>query len=293
MNVSANIWHGPRHRWLWVWAFIISCLLATSVVAQQPVPPLAGRVNDLTGTLSADQRQALESKLAAFETDKGSQLAVLLVPTTQPETIEQFGIRVAETWKLGRKGVDDGVILLVAKEDRALRIEVGYGLEGMIPDAIAKRVIEEVIVPRFKAGDFAGGVTSGVDTLIKLVSGEPLPEPSRGHGGIDAPSWMDDSFPLVIVVLIAIGGLLRALLGRLLGASVMGGIAFLGGWWLAGSLISAVVIATIVFLFTLAGGGGRGIYRGGGGGGGFGGGGGGGFSGGGGGFGGGGASGRW
>jgi uncharacterized protein len=281
---------GPgQNHWLKLLALFLLFLLAGSAQAQQPVPPLAGRVNDLTATLSADQRQALETKLAAFEAEKGSQMVVLLVPTTEPETIEQFGIRVAEAWKLGRKGVDDGVLLLVAKEDRTLRIEVGYGLEGAIPDAIAKRVIEEVILPRFRDGDFAGGVSAGVDSLIKLVAGEPLPEPKRDPG-FDAPSWMDDNFPLVIVVMIAIGGAMRAMLGRLLGASVTGGIAFVGGWWLAGGLVAAAVIAVIVFLLTLAGGGGRGIYRGGGGGGGLGGGG---FSGGGGGFGGGGASGRW
>ena len=287
MSLHAVSRHGLLPPWLWTLA--LACLLAWSVHAQQPIPPLAGRVNDLTATLSAAEKQALEAKLAACEADKGSQMAVLVINTTEPETIEQFGIRVAEAWKLGRKGVDDGVLLLVAKEDRALRIEVGYGLEGVIPDAVAKRVIDEVIVPRFRGGDLAGGVNAGVDTLIKLVSGEPLPKPSHG-GGFDAPSWMDDSFPMVVLLMIAVGGVLRAILGRLLGASVMGGVAFLGGWWLASSLLAAAVIAVIVFLFTLAGGGRGGIYRGGSGGGGFGGGG---FSGGGGGFGGGGASGRW
>ena len=134
-------------------------------------------MTDLTETLTPDQTAKLEQKLAAFEARKGSQIAVLIVPTTQPEAIEQYSIRVAEQWKLGRKGVDDGALLLVAKDDRALRIEVGYGLEGALPDAIAKRIIEDIIVPRFKTGDFYGGIDAGVDAMIKVVDGEPLPPP--------------------------------------------------------------------------------------------------------------------
>src|SRR5574340_907947 len=134
---------------------LFSAFLAVADVA---VPPLKSRVTDLTGTLSANEAVQLEQKLAAFEEKKGSQIAVLIVPTTQPETIEQYAIRVAEAWKLGRKGVDDGVLLLIAKNDRTLRIEVGYGLEGVLPDAIAKRIIDELIVPAFRQGDFAAGL---------------------------------------------------------------------------------------------------------------------------------------
>lgn len=264
-------------------------LPAQSVLAQVPVPPLSARVTDLTHTLSSDRRQALESRLAAFETEKGSQLAVLLVPTTQPESIEQYGIRVAEAWKLGRKGVDDGMLLLVAKEDRTLRIEVGYGLEGTIPDAVARQVIEEVIVPRFRAGDFAGGIEAGVDRLLRLASGEPLPEPSA-PAALEGPGWLGDNFQFIALGLFIAAGVLRALLGRLVAAGLLGGVGFVAAWWLIGSLWAALIIAAIIFVFTLGGGSGGGIYRGGGGGGGRGGGG---FSGGGGGFGGGGASGRW
>jgi len=128
--------------------FVISCL-SSPLQAEVPVPALTGRVVDLTGTLTADQKTALEAKLAAFEAEKGAQIAVLLVPTTQPEAIEQYSIRVVEAWKLGRKGVDDGVLLLIAKNDRKMRIEVGYGLEGVLPDAVAKRIISEVITPFF------------------------------------------------------------------------------------------------------------------------------------------------
>src|SRR3972149_6868516 len=145
--------------------------------AQVPVPPLKARVTDLTAPLPSDQRAALEQKLAALEARKGSQVAVLLVPTTQPETVEQYAIRVFDQWKLGRKGIDDGVLLVVAKDDRRLRIEVGYGLEGVLPDAAAKRIIEDDIVPRFKQGDFNGGISAGAGRIIKVIDGEPLPPP--------------------------------------------------------------------------------------------------------------------
>jgi len=266
--------------------------LAGGVRAEVAVPPLKARVTDLTGTLSAEQKSKLEGELQALETKKGSQIAVLLVPTTAPETIEQYSIRVAEQWKLGRKGVDDGVLLLVAKNDRALRIEVGYGLEGVIPDAVAKRVVSDVIVPHFKQGDFYGGIEAGVDRLIRLVDGEPLPPPSRtGATGSSGSGGIEDYLPLAFIVVIIGGGLLRVIFGPLLGASVAGGLSGLAGWLLFGSLVGGLVAGVLVFIFVLAGvssGGGGGFSSGGGGG--FSGGG---FSGGGGGFGGGGASGRW
>ena len=275
------------------WLGLVIWLLALPALAEQPVPPLAARVTDLTGTLDTPAKAALEQKLAALEAAKGSQIAVLMVPTTQPEAIEQYGIRVAEAWRLGRKGVDDGVLLLVAKDDRTLRIEVGYGLEGVIPDAVAKRVIEEIIMPRFRAGDFPGGIEAGADALVKLVQGEPLPPPRQGRGA-DIPGQIGDVLPLAMLFVFVVGGALRAMFGRLIGASLAGGVAFFGGWLLMGSFAIAAVVACIIFIIVLAGGG-RGGYVGGGrggfGSGGFGGGGG--FSGGGGGFGGGGASGRW
>jgi uncharacterized protein len=271
-------------------------------LAEVAVPPLAARVTDLTGTLTAAQRAALEQELARFEASKGSQIAVLIVSTTAPETIEQYGIRVAEVWKLGRKGVDDGALLLVARDDRALRIEVGYGLEGAIPDAVAKRVISEIILPYFRQGDFYGGIRAGVDRLVRLIDGELLPEPKQRDR-----SWstLGENLPALLFLVLVLGGVLRTLFGSLIGASVTGGVVGVAFWLLAGSLLAAVIVGAIAFLFTLAGGGGMGQgglggrYRGPGTGGGFGGGfgggslGGGGFSGGGGGFGGGGASGRW
>jgi uncharacterized protein len=275
----------------WLLAALALLALAGGVRAEVAVPPLQARVTDLTGTLSAEQKSKLEGELQAFEAKKGSQIAVLLVPTTAPETIEQYSIRVAEQWKLGRKGVDDGVLLLVAKHDRALRIEVGYGLEGVIPDAVAKRVVSDVIVPYFKQGDFAGGIEAGVDRLIRLVEGEPLPPPGRsGASGSSASGGVEDYLPLVFILVIIGGGLLRAILGPLLGASVAGGLSGLAGWLLFGSLVGGLLAGVLVFIFVLAGvsSGGGGFSSGGGGG--FSGGG---FSGGGGGFGGGGASGRW
>ncbi len=268
-------------------------LLAQQLVA---VPSLTARVTDLTGTLSATEKAALDSRLADLETRKGSQIAVLIVPTVQPEAIEQFSMRVAESWQLGRKGVDDGILLLVAKNDREVRIEVGYGLEGVIPDATANRVIDEFILPRFRESDYAGGITAGVNRLIALVEGEPLPEPQRAR----SPAVGTDSLlPFVFILSLLVGGLLRRLLGQFPGAMATGLLAGAVTWLLVGVLGLTLLMALVGFFVGLTGGGGgrwsshsRGGL-GGGFGGGFGGGSGGGFGGGGGGFGGGGASGRW
>jgi uncharacterized protein len=272
-------------------------LLLFGVVSGAPadvaVPPLTARVTDLTNTLTAAQRDSLENELRAFETRKGSQIAVLIVPTTGPETIEQYSIRVTDAWKLGRKGADDGVLLLVAMDDRALRIEVGYGLEGVIPDAVANRVINEIIVPYFKQGDFYGGIHAGVSRLIRLIDGEPLPPPQARD---NAWGGLGNLLPFLFIAVVVGGGVLRALFGRLIGAGIAGGVVGVVAWIILSSLGVAFVAALIVFLFVLMAGMRIGpMGYGGLGGGGFGGGGlgGGGFSGGGGGFGGGGASGRW
>jgi len=258
--------------------------------AEVAVPPLTQRVTDMTATLDAQQTHSLESKLADFERKKGAQLAVLIVPTAQPEAIEQFGIRVVEAWKLGRKGVDDGALLLIAKDDRALRIEVGYGLEGALNDATANRIIDQIIVPRFKRGEFYAGIESGLAAMMKVIEGEPLPQPRRGaaSGKYDIESLLFIAFALVVVV----GGMLRALFGRFPAALLMGGALAVLAWIIVAQFVIALLVGLMAFVFVLLGGGrGFGGYRGGGfGGGGFGGGG---FSGGGGGFGGGGASGRW
>lgn len=275
----------------WLLAAFLLALFAHVAHAEVAVPPLQARVTDLTQTLTPAQQSELEQTLQAFEARKGSQIAVLIVPTTQPEEIEQYAIRVAEAWKLGRKGIDDGALLLVAKDDRALRIEVGYGLEGVIPDAVAKRVVAEVIVPYLKQGDFYGGIQAGVGRLIRLVDGEPLPPPRQKD-----ISWagIEGLLPMAFIAVFVVGGVLRAIFGRFVGASIAAGVIAAGFWLMLGSLVLAGIAALVGFLFVLAGGGrgmGRGMGYGGRGG--FGGGIGGGFGGGGGGFGGGGASGRW
>src|SRR5450631_2933565 len=267
------------------------------------IPALKQRVTDTTATFSSAEEARIESVLRAFEQKKGSQIVVLIVPTTQPEAIEQYAIRVAEAWKVGRKGVDDGAILLVAKNDRKLRIEVGRGLEGALPDAIANRIITEAITPHFKVGDYDGGVEAGVDKMISVVNGEPLPEPDRKW---ERHSGLGHLLPLLLVVVFVASGVLRALFGRLLGSVATGGMTGGIAWLLSHFLPIGLGAGIVAFLFAmLAGstsrgwsagtgwGGGFGGGLGGGfGGGGFsgGGGGGGGFSGGGGGFSGGGAS---
>jgi uncharacterized protein len=263
-----------------------------ALAADRPIPALTGRVVDETGTLNAEQTRALEAKLQAFEQRKGSQIAVLIVDTTLPEPIESFSMRVAEAWKIGRKGVDDGILVVVAKSDRVMRLEIGYGLEGAIPDATAKRLIDEVFIPGFRAGNFYDGLNAGIDRMIKLVDGETLPEVKRLDAGGSRRSF-DSYFVVFIVATLALGGLLRSLLGRFPGALVAGaGIGFLA-WLIVVPLVVALLAGLVAFLITLLGGSMPGRLGGGGfGGGGFGGGGGG-FSGGGGGFGGGGASGRW
>lgn len=272
-------------------------LLAGMASAAAPLPPLDRRVTDLTGTLNAGQASQLESLLKEFESRKGCQVAVLIVPTTAPDTIEQFGIRVADAWKLGRKGIDDGAILLVAKEDRALRIEVGRGLEGVLPDIIAKRIIEEIIVPRFKQGDMAGGIEAGISRILKVIDGEPLPPPPQRRS-LSSFKGFDSVLPFLFFAIPIAGALLRAMIGRLAAGLVGAGIATGIALWLSAPLIVVAFVALFVFAFIAAGGGtgrhagstgwshssGGGWSRGSSGGG---------FSGGGGSFGGGGASGRW
>jgi uncharacterized protein len=265
------------------------------------VPPLKAHVTDLTGTLSAPQIQTLESRLSDFERGKGSQIAVLMLPSTEPETIEQYSIRVAEAWKIGRARVDDGVILVVAKNDRNLRVEVGRGLEGAIPDAVAKRVVSDVITPHFRSGDFYGGIAAGTDALMKLIEGEGLPAPRSGViiNGVHRPIDFQTIF-LLFVALVLTDAIFRRLFGRVIGAGISGGIVGAIVWLGAGVLAFAVIGGLIGFVIALVNGLGsrRGSWSSGGwpgggwsGGGGFGGGGG--FSGGGGGFSGGGASGSW
>lgn len=238
-------------RWLAAVA-LASLVLLAPVQAEVAIPVLKSRVTDLTGTLTAEQKTSLEQRLAAFESAKGSQMAVLMLPTTKPEEIEQFSIRLAEAWKIGRKGTDDGLILVVAKDDRRLRVEVGYGLEGAIPDATAKRVISETITPKFKAGEFYGGISAGVDQLIKLAEGEKLPPPSATPASQSSSSSKDPFEYLVpsFFVLLIGGAAVRAMFGRVPGAVISAVIMGVVAWFLFSVGIAAIV-AIIAFIMTL------------------------------------------
>jgi uncharacterized protein len=267
-------------------------------VGDVAVPPLTGRVVDLTGTLSSSTTAELEQKLKDFEDRKGSQVAVLLVDTTQPETIEQYSLRVVEQWKLGRKKVDDGVLFIIAKNDRKLRIEVGYGLEGALNDATAKRIIDEVVAPRFRNSDFGGGISDGVDKILSVIDGEPLPAPAWKGPDINF-SALGDWFPFLFIIMLGVGSILRAIFGRLIGSLIAGGSLSLITWFVLGIFPLAAIAGIITFVLTIFG---DTIFSSGGGGGSGGGfsssssssgSSGGGFSGGGGSFGGGGASGSW
>lgn len=292
-RVFGTLWLGT---WLAAWALLAQ--------AQQlaPVPEFGARVVDQSGVLDAAQRQRLEAQLAALEQRKGAQVAVLIVPSTAPETIEQYATRAFEKWKIGRDKVDDGVLLLMASDDRALRIEVGYGLEGAIPDSAAGRIINEHIVPRLRAGDWPGAVQAGVTALERRIEGEELPPPAAG--GRDEGSrlagirgWLGENGIAALVVVLILPTLIAAALAGVVAGIYMQSIS-------AGLVMALLVLGIKVIIKALPSGGGggggggsggggfggwRGGSRGGSGSGGFGG-----FRGGGGGrSGGGGASGRW
>jgi uncharacterized protein len=231
---------------------------AFPVLADVAVPPLSGRVVDQTGTLTASDMSALTARLKDLETRKGSQLAVLIVPTTAPESIEQYSIRVAEAWKIGRQRIDDGVLLVVAKNDHKVRIEVGYGLEGALTDVTASRIIAESIVPKFGNGDFAGGISLGVEWIIAVIDGEKLPAPATPpHSSIRQSNsstgsqdrFKIDLFTLIIVIPLALT--LRTLLGRLIGSAIATGVVATLIWYFWGSLETSAAMGGLTFLFTM------------------------------------------
>lgn len=275
----------------WLQQVMLLFILITVAFSAQAelvaIPPLTNQITDLTQTLTAEQSAQLSEKLATFEGQKGSQIAVLIVPSTQPEDIAQYSIRVVEAWKIGREKQDDGVLILVAKNDKKMRIEVGYGLEGAIPDLIAKQIISEVMSPSFKQGDFYGGINNAIDTILKLIDGEQLSAPLEQN----ASTNLENMLPLLLIGGLVFGGILRSIFGEFLGGTFTGGAIGFLAWILGGGILMAIVFGVIAFLVTLAGIGGIGQL--GGLGAGFGGRGSGPFSGGGGGFGGGGASGGW
>jgi uncharacterized protein len=250
---------------------IIMLLLASGSAMALDVPSLRGRVNDYAGVMGQEQVRGLEVRLARFEQETGHQVAVLTIPTLEGEDIEGFSIRVAESWKIGKKGFDNGVILVVAVKDRRLRLEVGYGLEGVLPDAIANRIISDYIVPRFRAQDYAGGISAGIDAVLRVIRNEPLPESARDRGRTQSPGFGNIAMLIITLALFALMVLASSAnrrrnhmwgaRGRRHGPFILGPGGFGGGY------------------------GGGGYFGGGSGGGGF--------SGGGGGFGGGGASGSW
>jgi uncharacterized protein len=312
---AARMWRALTAIFLIASAFG-AFLDAAYAQAPLPVPALTARVIDQTGTLDAAQRQALDAKLADFEQKKGSQIVVLMVPTTAPEDIASYANRVASTWKIGRREVGDGILVIVAKDDRKMRIEVAKALEGAVPDLAAARIIDNEMKPRFRNNDFAGGLGAATDQLIARVNGEALPEVANqnndtgrggnllGQLGID---WAELGIFLFFGVLV-VGRVARSVFGNRLGPLVTGLGAGAIAMVVTASIVLAVIAGFVALLFTLFSGaigmpalgggrGGGGSWGGGGYGGGWGGGssgGGGGFSSGGGGdFGGGGASGSW
>jgi uncharacterized protein len=229
---------------------------AVAAFADVAVPPLTGRVVDQTGTLSSGDIASLTQTLKNLELRKGSQVAVLIVPTTQPETIEQFSIRVAEAWKIGRKKVDDGALLVVAKDDRKLRIEVGYGLEGALTDVTTKRIIDEIITPKFRSGDFAGGISAGVERIIGVIDGEPLPAPPQRQQQQQQQSsdltWLLNPLnPFTIIAILVLGGAMRSVFGRLFGSLTTGGLIALVAWLVFGSVIVSALAGIVASVFTM------------------------------------------
>jgi uncharacterized protein len=236
-------------------AFVLALLLCWTQVAfaDIAVPPLTGRVVDITNTLSSGEIAAQSSRLQDLQRRKGSQIAVLIVPTTAPETIEQFSIRAAESWKIGRKKIDDGALLVVAKDDHKLRIEVGYGLEGALTDVTARRIIDETIVPRFKSNDFAGGIAAGITRMIGVIDGEPLPVPapevSHGSNAV-LLDFLNPLNPFTLFFIFAVGAVTRGLLGRLLGSLITGGTMGFFAWYALGSLGVAALAGAVVSAIT-------------------------------------------
>lgn len=297
-----SAWRGGRFLPLLALTLALVAVLQGSAWAQdlQPIPALTARVMDSTGTLSDAQRQALEAKLSRFEAESGPQMVVLMVATSQPEDLASFAFRVADQWKIGRKGVGDGVLIVVAKDDRRMRIEVAKDLEGAVPDLAARQVIDQALKPAFKVGDYAGGLNQGVDQLMARIRGEHLPAPTARGGKAKQAKWgWQEAAMLLFIGVPVAGSVLSSVFGRKLGVLATGvGTGALAGVITTSLLLGvAAGVLALIFVGVLGVGSGRrgggpviwgggGHWGGGGGGGGF-------SSGGGGDFGGGGASGDW
>lgn len=247
--------------WLGAWALLValwgalSGALSGAAFAQdlQPLPELNSPVVDTTGTLTSDQIERLATELRAFEARKGSQVAVVFVPTTQPEAIEQYSLRLAEKAKVGRTKADDGVIVLVVVKDRKTRIEVGYGLEGAIPDIVANQIRRDVMNPYFRNGDFFGGVRAGTQALIKRIDGEDLPPPWQGEAarGTEVGTDYFELILIGIVLVVVLGGVLKAIFGRFLGSAMVGGVAGAGAGLLSGITFIGIGVGLLAFVFSL------------------------------------------
>jgi uncharacterized protein len=235
-------------------ALVLAAGLGSAPAQQglQPVPPLSSRVVDTAGLLDTGARQRIEAVLATLEQDKGAQVAFLTVATTAPEDIASYANRVGNTWKIGRRGVGDGVLLVVARDDRAVRIEVAKTLEGAIPDLAAKMIIDEALTPAFRRGDYAGGLEAAAARIAALVRGEPLPAPARRPAPIPGMDLSDLSVFLFVAVPV-VAGLLRTLFGRRLGSLFTGfgagGIALL----VTGSVLIALAAAVLGGVLSLLG----------------------------------------
>ncbi|WP_374512430.1 YgcG family protein [Niveibacterium sp.] len=249
-----------------VFLLLLACCWAPAWAQDvQPVPALSGRVIDQTGTLSAAQRTALSGKLEQFEHEVGSQIVILMVPTAQPEDIAAYAQRVADTWKIGRRDVGDGLLIVVAKEDRRLRIEVAKALEGAVPDLAAKQIIDRALKPAFKKGDFAGGLDAAVDLLAARIRGEGLPAPPPGQTPSETRQTMSSQdsgsvLPFLFIIgVIALSLILKAVFGRTVG--VLGTTAATGalGWFSSSSLIVTAIACVVGLILALIGAGG--VFR--------------------------------
>ena len=235
-----------------LWLGLMQLAAAQPTGGVLPVPELDARVMDQTGTLSDAQRQQLEDKLAAFEASKGTQIVILLVPTTQPEDIASYANRVFNAWKPGRKGIGDGLLLVVAKQDRKMRVEVSRALEGAVPDLAAKRIIDEVLTPSFRQGDFAGGLEQASERLMALVRGEGLPEPAASatpRQAADETDWMQVAI-LLFIALPVLGSIARRILGHKLGTLVTGGVIGFLTFSFTASLLLAAGAALLAMLLS-------------------------------------------
>jgi uncharacterized protein len=245
-----KVWRGTRP----LLALVLTGCLAWAAWAQslQSVPAPSNHVVDTTNTLTPAAHEALEQKLTRFEAETGTQIGILIVPTTAPEDIFSFSNRAANIWKLGRKDIGDGLLVVVAKDDRTLRIEVAKTLEGAIPDLMAKRVIDQTITPAFKQGDFAGGLDAGVVQLMALVRGEELPAPSTGQRQPDGFQWID--LAVFIFMAAAIGGsMARHVFGNRWGSLLTGAGTGVAAWLTTSSLFIALVASVAGGVFTLLG----------------------------------------